>query len=492
MGGLATLLPMLAICGWWFLRNLRLYGDLTGFSAFFEILGIRDVPADPAQLWRERFSFMAGYWGNFGGLNVPMSAWAYGVLNAVVIVAAAGLLVLLGRRIGRRETGLTIRAWPLALCLLLGAGVFLPWLLSWARITWSSQGRLIFPAISVWSLLLVMGLSGWLPRAWRRWVVAAFALLLFGLALATPFIWIRPAYCLPAQLTEQQVAAIPQPLDLDFGGVIRLLGYDLEADEVEPGGQVAVTLYWEALQPAEEDHTVFVHLLGESDLLVAQRDTFPGRGLLSATWLEPGARWADRYVLLLPDTAYAPDVTQIEVGLVATASGERVPVGTPDGQLLGDNVRFGRVEVHPREGDVPNPVWVDFGDRMALVGYDLDRRVVRPGETVNLTLYWQGLRPMDANYTVSTQLVDASQRKAAQLDGWPADGAAPTATWEPGRLQTDVRPLEVYADAPPGPYDVRLAVYVLQDGAIVHLPVIPTGGRMASDHVVLTRVRVGP
>jgi 4-amino-4-deoxy-L-arabinose transferase-like glycosyltransferase len=496
VGGLATLLPLLAIAGWWFLRNLRLYGDLTGFNAFFEILGTRDVPADLAQLWRERFSFLAGYWGNFGGLNVPMPAWVYSTLNALTVVAALGLVILLLRQIFRAQKHLVICHLSFVISLLWALGVLGPWLW-WARVTWSSQGRLVFPAISVWSLLLALGLAGWLGQRWGRWAVAAFALFLLGLAAAVPFAWIAPAYALPEPLTDAQVAAIPHRVAADFGttdsgSVMRLLGYGLGAEAVEPGGQMGVTLYWEALAPADRDHTVFVHLLGEGELLVAQRDTFPGLGRLSTTWLEPGFRWADRTVLQVPGTAYAPDVAQIEVGLYDAGSGLRLPAVGLDGELLGDNLRFGRVQVRARPGDYPNPISVNFGDRMEMVGYDLDRRVVHAGETATLTLHWRGLRPMDVNYTVSAQLVDVGQRKAAQHDGWPLDGAAPTAAWEPGRALADPYALAVYPDALPGVYDVRVAVYVLEDGEIVHLPVISEGGQMLFDYVVLTQVRVVP
>ena len=516
IGGLATLGPLLAVAGWWYLRNLRLYGDLTGFNAFFVILGTRDVPAGLAQLWRERYSFLAGYWGNFGGLNVPMPAWVYAVLNGILVVAGLGLIVGFVRsqianrtsppsrklgafgkveswepsgRSGNLQSPFSILHLPYALCLLWGLGVFVPWLW-WARITWSSQGRLIFTALPVWSLLLVLGLAGWLPRRWGRWAVAALALFLLALAVAAPWAWIAPAYALPERLTDAQVVAIPQRLEADFGGLMRLQGYDLEAETTGPGEQVAVTLYWEALAPADRETTIFVHLLGEGELLVAQRDTLPGLGRLSTTWLEPGFRWADRYVLQVPETAYAPDTAQIEIGLYDATSGMRHQATAPDGQSLGDNVRFGRVEVRPLPGDIPNPVAVNFGDRMALVGYDLSGRVVRPGDAITLTLVWQGLRRMNVNYTVSAQLVDAGQRKAAQQDGWPLNGAAPTTAWQPGQVLADPYRLAVFQDAPPGVYDVRVAVYVLEDGQIVHLSVIPEGGRMLSDHQVLTRVRV--
>jgi 4-amino-4-deoxy-L-arabinose transferase-like glycosyltransferase len=503
VGGLATLVPLLAVTGWWFLRNLQLYGDLTGFDMFFEVLGTRDVPADLSQMWRERYSFAAGYWGNFGGLNVPMPPWVYDVLNGLAVVAAFGLVAGLVKSqiVGRgsqiagrasRHPGPVVRYLPLVVFLLWGLGVLLPWLVWWARITWSSQGRLVFTAIPVWSLLLVCGLASWLPRRWGRWAMAAFAGFLLALSVIAPIAWIRPAYARPEGLTDGQAAAIPHPVGADFGGVMRFLGYDLATSAVEPEGQVAVSLYWEVLAPADRDYTVFVHLLGEGELLVAQRDTFPGVGLLSTTWLEPGFRWADRYVLQVPGTAYAPDTAQIQVGLYDSTSGARLPVAGAVGEPAGDNVRFGRVQVRPRPGDVPNPIWVNFGDRMALVGYDLERRVARAGETATLTLYWQGLEPMDVDYTVSAQYVDAGQRKAAQHDGWPSNGAAPTGSWEPGQTLVDMHVLAIYPDAAPGVYDVRVVVYASADGQIEHLPTVTADGQMQATHVVLTTVRVLP
>jgi 4-amino-4-deoxy-L-arabinose transferase-like glycosyltransferase len=497
VGGSATLTPFLALVGWWLLRNLRLYGDLTGFNMFLVILGTRDVPADLAQLWRERYSFAAGYWGNFGGLNVPMPAWTYSVLNALVVVAALGLIVLWLRKVRGIDKPLTIECWPMVICVLWGLCVFLAWGLWWARITWSSQGRLVFTSMLTWAFLLALGIAGWFPRRWGRWAAAAVALFLLCLTVIAPFAWIKPAYALPEPLADAQAAAISSRLDVSFGaadspGAMRLLGYDLEAETVEAGGQVGVTLYWGTLSPTDRDYTTFVHLVNERDLIVAQRDTYPGLGLLSTTWLEPGFRWADRYVIQLPDTAYAPDVAQIEVGLYDRVSGMRLSAMGLGGELLGDHVRFGQVRVRARPGDYPNPVSVNFGGWMELIGYDLDQRAAQPGEMVTLTLHWRCLRWMNADYTVSAQLVDSVQRKAAQRDGWPVDGTALTTAWKPGQELTDVYPLEIYPDAALGVYNVRLAVYLYEDGNIQHLPITPKGGRMQAYHIVLTTVRVEP
>jgi hypothetical protein len=493
VGGLATALPLLLIAGWWYLRNLRLYGDLSGVGMFTQILGQRDVPADLPQLWRERFSFLAGYWGNFGGLNVPMAAWTYSVLNTIVPIAALGLIITVVKSLvsNLKPTKCTICRFPFIICLLWSLLVFVPWLL-WARITWSSQGRLVFYAISVWSLLLAMGLAGWLPRRWGRWAVAAFVLFLLGLTVAAPFAWIAPTYAPPKPLMDAQVAAIPHPLDVTFNSTMRLLGYDLETSSVEPGGQVAVTLYWQALAPTERPYSVFVHLLSEGDIPIAQRDTYPGMGLLSTTrltaWLEPGDAWADRYVIHVPETAYAPDVAQVAVGLYNYADGTRLPTSGGDG----DQVRFGRIDVQVQPGETPNPISINFGDEMALVGYDLDRRVVKPGDEITLRLYWRGIKKMERNYTISAQLVGDEQTKVAEDSNWPLKGDAPTMLWEPGHLLEDPKALTVRTDAPPGIYDVRVTVFKKQDEEFIHLPVISGRGEMLANHILLTKVRVEP
>ncbi len=512
LGGVATLLPLALIAGWWYLRNWTLYGDPLGLNVFKLILGTRAVPADLAQLWRERHSFVAGYWGNFGGLNVPMPAWIYTVLNLVTLLAALGLaytavvhLISLIRRPSLNHPSTQLPNLPILLCILWGAGVVLPWALSWARDTWSSQGRLVFSAISTWSLLLAWGVASWWPRSWRKWALGGLAAFLLALTAAAPWVWIQPTYARPEPLTEAEVEAIPHPLRVDFSlpeaetPVIRLLGYRFEQEVVQPGGTVAVTLYWEAVAPVDKDYTVFVHLVDNLNMVVAQRDTYPGLGTLSTRWLTPGFRWRDRYVLRVPETAYAPNEAQIEVGLYNRVTGMRLETRSTsvvraggNEEVLGDHVAFGQVTIQPRPGDYPNPTFINLGDRMALVGYDLDRRAVRAGESLTLTLYWRGLRAMETSYTVSAQLIDHAQRKAAQHDGPPLGGEAPTSTWEPGQTVVDPYHLKIAPDASPGVYQVQVVVYTFdEDGHIAPLPTVPEGGEMQARQVTLTTMRVG-
>lgn len=514
IGGLTAGAPTLMIAGWWYLRNWRLYDDPLGQNVFIEILGQRAVPADLAQLWRERVSFMRGYWGNFGGLNVPMPDWAYTVLDALLIFATVGLLLSLIPRIrSGMQTRRSQRAadWR--------PGSFVPWLLvlswpilvavlwiTWATTTWSSQGRLVFSAISVWSLLLALGwdnLTRPVPKVVQPFVRVSAPLLLFIFSVLTPYVWIRPAYSRPPTLSEAQATGITQRVGTVFfhpaAGQLKLLGYDAPVQAAYPGESVPVTLYWETIEPFHQDYSIFVHLVDGHDLVPAQRDAFPGMGTLSTQWLKPGFRWAERRLLALPETAFSPNQTVFEVGLYDYNTGERLAAVDANAQIAGDNVRFGQLQIQARPGSVPNPITIDFDGQMELIGYDLDRRALhrpdttqeRAEETATLTLYWQAQRPMETNYSISTQFVNDRGIKAAQKDAWPFDGKAPTSLWEPGTVLKEPRELAIFEGTPPGVYDVYVAVYPSENPDAL-LAVTPPGGRLQTDHIVLTTIRVLP
>ena len=318
---------------------------------------------------------------------------------------------------------------------------------------------------------------------------------LFVISLIVPWAWIRPAYARPPALTDEQVAAIPQRVDVTFfhpeRGQLKLLGYKAPVTAAYPGESVPITLYWQALEAFGQDYSVFVHLIDAQNLITAQRDAYPGMGTYSTQWLEPGQRWAEERILTLPETAFSPNQVSIALGLYDYQTGERLTAVDATGQIVGDQARLGQVEVLAREGDWPNPISIDLGGEMRLLGYDLGRRALRPGETSTLTLYWRAQRPMARNYSISTQLVNKYGVKAAQKDAWPFDGAVPTSTWAPGELIAEPRALTIFDDAPPGVYDVYIAVYPSDDPGTL-LVVTPSSGRLQTDHVVLTTVRVLP
>jgi len=502
-GGVITAGLVGLVAGWWYVRNWRLYGDPLGMDMFYRVLGTRANPAPLRQLWGERFGFAMAGWGLFGGVNVPMDAWIYDLLNWVAVVSAAGLLLALARQTGRLQTGrlqigrlqiadgrgqradcdsqfavLLLIAWPII--------VLVSWS-QWARVTWSAQGRLVFSALSAFCVLMFYGLSQFVPRSFVRWLGAAVGGFLLVVAALAPFVTIAPAYARPPSLTDADVATIPQRLDVTFGNRMRLLGYDLKTTETRPGNRVALTLYWQSIAPMHRNWSVFVHLLDGNDTIIAQRDMYPGQGLYPTSLWPVGETVANRYLLRLSETAYAPSVASLEVGLYdyLAESQERLPSSTG-----GDNVRFGQIAVVPNPGNLPNPVRRNFGDKIALAGYEMDTRSLRPGETLTLTLYWEGLADMEENYSIFTYIQGADTQIWARTDSWPLNGDAPTAAWKVGQLVRDPYALTLDPHTPPGVYDVEIGIYLAE--TLERLRLITPDGRLVDDHLFLSKVRVSP
>src|SRR5512139_125193 len=368
-GAVATAIPVLLIAGWWYLRNIQLYGDVTGINAFIEVLGKRAAPASLLQLWGERWGFMLSYWGLFGGVNVPIDDWGYHVFNVLAILAVIGVIVYFVTMTWRWFREDPIHSWRdfryelcdyiqgrAALFLVGLFGVIVVVLLTqWASVTWSSQGRLVFSAISTWSIYFVLGLATIATKRFAKPFITLVGVFMFVVSALAPFTTIAPVYAQPAPLTS---ATPTIPLDVMFGDQIKLIGADVKSSSTQPGGQSEIVLYWQALKPIEKDYSTFVHLLDANDIMVAQRDMYPGQGLWPTSQIKPGDIIASRYVLNIPATAYTPDDLKWEAGVYDFAAQQRLPASSG-----GDNIRFGLVALQAQAGDAPNPLAVNLGDQ---------------------------------------------------------------------------------------------------------------------------------
>ncbi len=497
------------VAGWWYVRNLVLYGDLLGWNAFIAVLGKRAAPAGLAQLWGERTSFTRSYWGLFGGVNVPMPDWVYTVLNLIALAAIIGLIVFAFQRILSLSPFLSvsdsgkdpvtsspfhrlIRAFPFFL-LLAQLALLLYGLVQWATITWSSQGRLVFSGISAIAVLLVIGLRALTPQRARPVAFGAIGLFMAAVSFAVPFAIIVPKYADPPPLTGPQITAIPHRTDADFGSLtfpaeMRLLGYRLDTETVIPGGSLYLTLYWQSLVAMDRDWSVFVHVVDDNGIVVAQRDTYPGMGLMPTRKWAVGQTLADTYVLMLPATTYAPAAARLEIGLYDYATGERLLIVSGD-QSGNDALTLAPLTIAANAGDVPNPQALNFDNQIQLAGYSMDRRTIAPGQAVALTLYWRGLKPIHTNYSVFAHVRGQGETLWAGADSWPQNGAAPTSAWTPGALITEARTLTLKPDTPPGVYDVEVGLY---DAGGKRLQLVLPDGRRTDNFVFLSKIRVQP
>jgi len=169
-------------------------------------------------------------------------------------------------------------------------------------------------------------------------------------------------------------------------------------------------------------------------------------------------------------SAGAPQSAWVAVGVYSLEGGYRLPL--PDGT---DRLALKAVRLVPIQADtgIPNPLRFDLGGRVRLAGYELSARVVRPGDTLELVLYWQALANMDRDYTVFTQLLDEEPRIWAQDDHQPLQGAYPTSRWAPGDVIRDVYRLRVREDTPPGVYRLEVGMYLLSTGERLYRDDLP-------------------
>ena len=473
------------ISGWWFRRNLQLYGTPTGINAFMDVLGRRAHPAPLAQLWSERAGFMQSFWGLFGAVNVPFPHWVYTALNILSVLAIAGLLVFILRKY--IDDRWSLRRWlPVGVLLTFSCAVTIS-LLRWSTDTWSSQGRLVFTALQSVAVLFTIGLSSLVPRhraRWRRRLIAVVVLFLFMLSASAPQWVIEPAY---ASSGPADLETMTRPQAIDFGASpekaqMRLLGYTLPAASLHPGETLDLTLYWQSINAMETDWSIFVHLQDSAGTLVSQRDTYPGMGLLPTSGIQPGRTIADHYVLPVPVTAYAPSQLRLNIGLYDYSTGQRLR--TTAGI---DSVHLTMVELNANPGHHPNAQKINFQDRIELVGYEIDRRVLAPGQQLNLTLYWRGQRYLKRDYTVFAQLRGEGDRVWGQHDSWPAAGSMPTTSWVPGAVVRDVHPIIPMDDIPPGTYGLHIGFY---DSSGQRLQIITADGHWIDNYLSLSRVRV--
>jgi hypothetical protein len=115
-----------------------------------------------------------------------------------------------------------------------------------------------------------------------------------------------------------------------------------------------------------------------------------------------------------------------------------------------------------------------FGESIQLSGYMLVEMIVKPGDVLPVTLFWEALEPVGARYKVFLHLV-GPDGLLAQRDAEPGNGARPTSGWQPGETIVDAYGLLVPGTAPAGEYNLVLGMYPLDDPA-ARLPIQTEAG----------------
>jgi len=344
----------------------------------------------------------------------------------------------------------------------------------------------------------------------------------------------------PASVEEIQPS---HPVEAQLAPGLELVGYDVSTASVQPGDSLQLNLYWHANSSMAEDYVLLLQLyteqgqvvdvgiggpqvvdwvsgggtsvagkvyhlanvryptsswrageviLGQYDYTVPL-DAEPGQGELRATLFSCMGGLVP--ITSMPAEGEVPEGEMVVAFQSATAEDRRLMpcrAGEPAGQAMITPLQIEATQRVFSPPEVQHRVEVgNLGGKVALYGYDLSARDLRPGDTLNLTLYWQALEPMDIPYTVFTHLLDVTNQVRGQMDGQPQGGARPTTGWVPQEYLRDEYQLILAADAPPGEYVIEVGMYDASTPEFRRLPLLDAAGDFVDSRILLaTRVMV--
>ncbi|HDQ72037.1 MAG TPA: DUF2142 domain-containing protein, partial [Chloroflexi bacterium] len=368
--------------GWWYLRNGLLYNDPLALRAHVDTPWGRERAISFLEALTESPKVYRSFWGAFGWGHIQFPGWLYLALGLPIAASLYGWACPLIERAFKNRAPAR-RRWVFALALGWCLMVFVA-LLQWMRQVEAPHGRLFFPAIGAFALLVVGGWSN-LPRsAQNRWM-PIFLGGLAGLSALTPWLFIRPAFATPRLMPpEEAQTSVPAGPVITYGDAARLLGASVksygtplgfhEPRSMSPGDRLSIRACWTALQPISQDYTVFVQVVGQENERVAERRTYPGLGRFPTSRWPVGKAFCDVYTLRLANWTPTPELYTVIIGLYDDEAEHRLPAHTPDGARLGLPI-VGRVRVVPALETKISPqaheLAYRLGDHVALKGYHL-------------------------------------------------------------------------------------------------------------------------
>jgi hypothetical protein len=251
------------------------------------------------------------------------------------------------------------------------------------------------------------------------------------------------------------------PLTGDFGGELRLTGYDPPA-EFSSGDTALLTLHWQitALPPAER--FVFVRLVDAQGRVWAAADGPPLMGLWPADRRQPGMVLEDVQALpILPGTP--PGLYRLEIGVYDPATGQPLPAsGLPAGP--GGGLVVGEITLLWQ----PSPLIPELSRRpdtrlahnARLAGYDPPPAVAVSGDVLSIRLAWREARQLRSLWAAPNDEVlftwQAGGRQAAeQRDPLPL----PVEAWGRGASLLSWHGVIVPPALPPDQYDLAVMLH---------------------------------
>lgn len=467
-----TLLTMVVVAGWWFVRNLFVTGELTGIRLFqYQVPEAAVLPGQQnwGHWWPQMVNTYNTMWARFGVESIPVPGLLQAGYSLLLVVSIAGGLWAVVRFARSRPGWLSLgaRQWIVV-------GLFsFSWFAAEAHAVYvgniADHGHLYLAGLAGFAACIAVGLDAWTPARFRLRMALSEILVALFVVLVCLFGVFFSAY--------RPLAAAPRidhPVGYKFGDVAVLTGVETPEVRARPGDVVNILIDWRALGQGN-DHTItFLHSVGSE---IVNRSSIPGSGNFNGKQWRSADTWAERYPVTIPEDAEIQRVYPLTAGLWDSKADEPLPVVDGGGAPV-DTPVIGRLVI---SGPIQNlsPDY-RFGDVIGLK----QPAVTRGGGNAKICLRWISLRPVAVDYQVFIHVLDGAGTLLAQADAQPKSGNYPTSAWTPGETIDDCVALAVPSQAGTH-WRVALGLYDLATGA--RLPVTGLQGEIVPESQVIVQ-----
>lgn len=174
----------LAVCGWWLLRNVVTYGEISGsrdaiefYKGKFQTL---DIGNPESVNWFVSWSWESA-WGRFGWMDITLPPEFYeqarNVTFALLALSGLAFLVAAVRALWLRH-GVPTHSWQATLVMASAVAVLLVGYVQFSQtVAFQPQARYFFPVLLPAALLFTGGLHALLPGRAPKWIALSVLLL---------------------------------------------------------------------------------------------------------------------------------------------------------------------------------------------------------------------------------------------------------------------------------------------------------------------------
>lgn len=129
-----------------------------------------------------------------------------------------------------------------------------------------------------------------------------------------------------------------------------------------------------------------------------------------------------------------------------------------------------------------------FGQSIRLDEIHLGSTLAKPGDILDIALYWQAMKPVDERYTVFLHIIDSQEYLWGQRDSEPSGGNRMTTSWADGETIEDRHGVPVLPGTPPGRYQFEIGLYEQKTGR--RLPITSEDGGAIGDRLLFGQLEV--